>query len=264
VSDPRSRFERDGVVCLRALLPASWIARVADAVERVVAEDAIDLTAIAGGSAAGRFRAGTDHWRSHPDLLALAAESPLPGAVAGLLGSRMLRLYEDSVLVKEPGAAERTVWHQDLGYFHVAGTQIATTWCPIDPVTADTGAVRYVRGSHRWGRLFRPNLFVTDEPLPDTEGELVPDVDRDVDASEIVTFDTEPGDVVVHHAATLHAAGPNRSATVTRRAVSVRYCGDDATVRVRPGAPLKPHQTTWRDGDPWVDENHPIVWQDAG
>ena len=52
--------------------------------------------------------------------------------------------------MKEPGALERTVWHQDLAYFHVDGDQLCTTWCPLDPTDAENGAVRYARGSHRW------------------------------------------------------------------------------------------------------------------
>jgi ectoine hydroxylase-related dioxygenase (phytanoyl-CoA dioxygenase family) len=267
-ADERAAFLADGVVHLRAVLDDPWIDRLRTAVATVVRADAADLTgmadALAGGpqeprggepgaGARGRFVAGVDHWRRHPVLAELALASPLPAVAAALLGSESLVLYEDSVLVKEPGTAEATVWHQDLGYFHVDGTQLCTTWCPLDPVTEETGAVRYVRGSHRWGRLFRPNLFVTDEPIPGTEGEAVPDVDAIVDPADIVTFATEPGDVVVHHAATLHAAGPNRSRATARRAVSVRYCGDDAVVRLRPGAPRKPQQSGWRDGDRVVD-----------
>jgi ectoine hydroxylase-related dioxygenase (phytanoyl-CoA dioxygenase family) len=167
--------------------------------------------------------------------------------------------------VKEPGTAERTAWHQDLGYFHVDGAQLATTWCPLDAVTPDTGAVRYVRGSHRWAEDFKPNLFVSTMTIPGTAGSDVPDIDALAAAGdcEILTFDTTPGDVVVHHARTLHAAGPNRSATTRRRAISVRYCGDDARTRLRPGAPRKVHQERWIDGTPIAavpPAEHPQVW----
>ena len=70
------------------------------------------------------------------------------------------------MLVKEPGAVERTAWHQDLGYFHVDGEQLATTWCPLDRVDARDGAVRYVVGSHRWPSRYRPNLFVSTDADP--------------------------------------------------------------------------------------------------
>jgi ectoine hydroxylase-related dioxygenase (phytanoyl-CoA dioxygenase family) len=122
--------------------------------------------------------------------------------------------------------------------------------------------VQYVRGSHRWGTEYRPNLFVSAMAIPGTIGEDVPDVDALVAAGDcdVISFDTGPGDVVIHHARTLHAAGPNTSRTIRRRAISVRYCGDDARTLLRPGAPRKPHQEHWADGDLLDPDEHPRVW----
>jgi ectoine hydroxylase-related dioxygenase (phytanoyl-CoA dioxygenase family) len=258
-------FAADGVVCLRGALDAEVVARMAEPVERALESHVTANLSELGPSTGGRFAGGVDHWREQHEFAWFAGDTELPRLVAELLGSAALWLYEDSVLVKEPGTAAPTVWHQDLGYFHVTGDQLATTWCALDPVTPDTGAVRYVRGSHRWDATYRPNLFVTDEPIPDTDGLRVPDVDALAAAGkcEIVTFTTAPGDVVVHHARTLHAAGGNRSTTIRRRAISVRYCGDDARTFLRPGAPAKPHQRQWVDGVALRDLDpgeHPQVW----
>jgi ectoine hydroxylase-related dioxygenase (phytanoyl-CoA dioxygenase family) len=68
----------------------------------------------------------------------------------------------------------------------------------------------------------------------------------------------------VHHARTLHAAGGNRSATARRRAISVRYCGDDARVLVRPGAPKKPYQEHVTDGAVPDSPDCPVVWTASG
>ena len=125
---------------------------------------AADLSAIASKPAGG-FRAGVDHWRHDAGFRAFAIDSPLPAIAARLLRSASVYLYEDSLLVKEPGTREATAFHQDLGYFHVTGEQACTTWCPLDPVTAESGALRYVRGSHRWDRLYKPNLFVTRQSI---------------------------------------------------------------------------------------------------
>jgi ectoine hydroxylase-related dioxygenase (phytanoyl-CoA dioxygenase family) len=275
----RDAFAADGVVVLRAALPVSLLAAMAEPVERALAGDTVaDLSgmgealAAAGetvladpGAGGGRFASGVDHWRELPEFAAFALDSPLPALVASLLGARTVRLYEDSVLVKEPGTRERTAWHQDLGYFHVEGEQLCTTWCPLDRVTAASGAVRYVRGSHRWGRTFRPNLFVSPMEIPGTGGETVPDIDALAAAGEVelLCFDTEPGDVVVHHARTLHAAGANTTTDRRRRAISVRYCGDDARTLRRPGAPLKPHQHDLPDGRTLADDDHPVAWGDG-
>ena len=283
----RAAFAADGVVCLRAALEPELLAAMEGPVETALTSAATaDLSAVgrdlegagvevlrdasrdtpSGAPAGGRFAGGVDHWREQPEFADFACRSALPGLVASLLGSAHLWLYEDSLLVKEPGTAERTAWHQDLGYFHVDGPNIATTWCPLDAVTPESGAVGYVRGSHRWSQTFRPNLFVSPLTLPDTEGDTVPDIDALVAAGdcEVVTFSTAPGDVIVHHVRTVHAAGANRSTDLRRRAISVRYCGDDTRVRVRPGAPRKPHQAAWSDGDPFADgtarADHPEVW----
>jgi ectoine hydroxylase-related dioxygenase (phytanoyl-CoA dioxygenase family) len=261
----RATFTADGVVCLRAALDPEIVTRMSEPVERALGSGIVANLSELGPSTGGRFAGGVDHWREQPEFARFACATELPRLVAELLGSASLWLYEDSVLVKEPGTDAPTVWHQDLGYFHVTGTQLATTWCPLDPVTVETGAVRYARGSHRWDATYRPNLFVTDDPIPDTEGLVVPDVDALAASGEceILTFATEPGDVVVHHARTLHAAGGNRSATTRRRAISVRYCGDDAHTCRRPGAPAKAHQREWVDGTPFASlppDDHPRVW----
>ena len=274
-ADEVEAFERDGVVCLRRILDPVSVAALGAPIEALLGEpEMADLTGMAGagtvpagpvGGAAGggRFRAGVDHWRAHPELRAFASGSALPAAVGALLRTTRVTLWEDSVLVKEPGTRERTVWHQDLGYFNVEGEQLCTTWVPLDPVTAATGAMRFARGSHTWDRSFRPNFFVTDDPIPGTEGDAVPDVD-DLAARgevELVCFDLGPGDLTVHHARTLHAAGANTSATTRRRALSVRYCGDDARYRLRAGMPPKPHHADLRDGDALGGPESPVVWE---
>jgi ectoine hydroxylase-related dioxygenase (phytanoyl-CoA dioxygenase family) len=254
-------FERDGVVVLRGVLPSSWIDRLSPSVDAAYAGDATaDLSALAGADGATpRFRAGVDHWLDDPVLRAFDVDSPLPAIAARLLRSERVWLYEDSILVKPPGTAAETRMHADLPYFHVEGPRLATFWVPLDPVSPDSGSLRFVRGSHRWGRSFRPNLFVIDDPIPGTDGEQVPEIGPD--DPDVLTVELEPGDLTVHHAGTLHGAGPNASADRWRRAVSVRYCGDDTVVRHRAGMPVPAHQQGLVDGDGLSDgPATPLAW----
>ncbi|MCU0267594.1 MAG: phytanoyl-CoA dioxygenase family protein [Acidimicrobiales bacterium] len=261
-----ARFRDDGVVCLRGIVPVTLVRAMEEPVERVLGSgEAPDLAVLApDGEATAAFFGGVDHWRSDGDFRALACDSPLPAIAAALLGSSGIWLYEDSLLVKEPGSSLRTEFHTDAGYFHVAGDQVCTFWVPLDPASAESGAVSFVRGSHRWPVDYRPNLFVTDEPIPGTDGEPVPDVLGDPTLAErLVTFELGPGDLTVHHYRTLHGAPANRSADRRRRAISVRYCGDDARYHLRPGAPRKPHQHAVHDGDPLGGPDCPQVWPPA-
>jgi ectoine hydroxylase-related dioxygenase (phytanoyl-CoA dioxygenase family) len=260
--DEIGTFERDGVVVLRGILPARWVDRLEPSVAAAYDGDGTaDLSALSDvdGGSTPRFRAGVDHWLQDPVLREFDCDSPLPQIAAALLRSEHVWLYEDSILVKPPGTTAETRFHADLPYFHVEGDRLATFWCPLDPVTPATGSLRFVRGSHRWDRTFRPNLFVIDEPIPGTEGERVPEIDSDDPA--VLCVDLEPGDLTVHDARTLHGAGPNTSGTTWRRAVSVRYCGDGTVVRHRAGMPVPDHQTALVEGESLADgPATPQVW----
>lgn len=277
--DEIETFWRDGVVCLRSILPVDEVLAMADPIdEMLAAEEAADLSAMADalesgagatrladatvgtdGTPRGRFLAGTDHWCEHVEFERFAVESALPVVVAQLLRSDRVWLYEDSVLVKEPGTQERTGFHVDMAYFHLDGERVCTSWVPLDEVDSSTGSVRFVVGSHLDDTEYRPNMFVSDMQLPGTSGEDVPDYDT-IQGARIVSFDTRPGDLTVHHARTIHGAGANSSATRRRRAISVRYAGDDVVFRRRPGAPEKPHHEGLHDGDELAPPSFPVAF----
>jgi ectoine hydroxylase-related dioxygenase (phytanoyl-CoA dioxygenase family) len=269
-------FWRDGAVVLRGALDRDEVSGMIPHVDALIGRtELVDMTAMGDAldrsgasvlrdeSSGGRFRSGVDHWLADPAFARFARASGLPAIAAALLRASKLNLWEDSVLVKEPGSGERTAWHQDLSYFHVTGEQLCTTWVPLDEVDAHTGAMSFVRGSHRWTSLFRPNLFVSTLAIPGTSGDEIPDIDALAAKGEVelVQWDLAPGDVSVHHARTLHAAGANRSAVRWRRAISVRYCDDDARYCFRPGAPRKPHHADVREGDVLDHERCPVVWR---
>ena len=156
-------FWRDGAVCLRGIMPADWVALLAEGVERWLGSEArfslSDFGASRSEGAArpkAHFYGGTDHWKTDEACRRFACESPLPGVVGALLRSIKLNLYEDSILVKEPGTVEKTMFHQDLPYFHVEGSQICTTWVPLDPVSKETGSLLFVKGCHTWKKMYRP------------------------------------------------------------------------------------------------------------
>jgi Phytanoyl-CoA dioxygenase (PhyH) len=187
---------------------------------------------------------------------------PGPEIAAGLLQSDKVNFFGDQIFVKEPGTRERTAFHQDATYFEIDGDQCCVLWIPVDPVTVETGAMQYLRGSHRDGKLYQPNVFVAQTALPGAQGEPLPDIEGHMQEYDIVHFDTEPGDVIVHHYRTVHGAGGNQSRYQVRRAASLRFCGDDIRHKVRPWAPRQLHHThQLQDGDPLSGPDFPVVWR---
>ena len=58
--------------------------------------------------------------------------------------------------MKEPGTRLETRFHTDAAYFHVTGDQVCTIWVPLDAATPESGALHFVRGSHRGHVDYRP------------------------------------------------------------------------------------------------------------
>lgn len=213
------------------------------------------------GARRGRFLLDTGLTARLKEFRRFALQGAGPEIAAALLGSDTVRFFGDQVFVKEPGTRERTAFHQDATYFEIEGDQCCVLWVPVDPVTLENGAMRYVRGSHLDGRLYKPNVFMSQAPLPGAEGETLPDIESNPEAFDLVNFDVEPGDVLVHHYRTVHGTGGNRSRYQVRRAASIRYCGDDIRFCARPWAPKQLHHShALMDGDPLSGPDFPVVW----
>ncbi len=215
----------------------------------------------------GRSIVETDAAAWHEGLRRHHLDGPLPEIVASVTGSPRVNFYADQLFLKEAGSRVRTPFHQDKPYFLVQGGDVAVCWVPVDRVGRDNGPMGYVRGSHRWGATFKPSDFVTTTgTFPERDGvdlsglDPLPPIDPDDPA--LVYIEAGPGDVIVHHWATVHGSAGNVSARATRRAASVRYALDGCTFHQRPSSP-EPFRFTvdLADGDPL--ERHPrfpVVW----
>lgn len=213
--------------------------------------------------AEGLFFYDAAGWRADAGIREAAFNSALPAIAAQLLRADEVRFWEDTTFVKAPHTRQKTAFHQDLAYFQIEGDQCLVAWIPLDPAGAQNGVTEYVRGSHKWGKVFAPNVFLSQTPFPGAQDPRCPDIEADRAAYDIVSFDVRPGDVIVHHVLTVHGAGGNRSGS-WRRAVSFRYCGETVRYFNRPGAtPQAFASGGLEDGDPLSGKDYPLVWPAA-
>lgn len=277
--EERLTFERDGVVRLQKILPDDWVDHLRQAMEDVYHDVLLKVenpmerlekqTLAQGGriltdlaSPKSRFFIKNSPGRLSAALHQFTHDSPLKLIAADLYRSEYLNFFFDQMFWKEPGSGRRTAFHQDLTYFNCTGNQCATFWVAIDPVTKATGAMGYVRGSHKWGREFAPNVFVSQDPLPGGTGEPMPDIEGNEKDYDIVYHDSEPGDVLVHDYRTVHGATGNTSIDTPRRSYAVRYTGDDVRFYKRPGTSSEaPFSPSLKDGDRLESAEFPIVWK---
>jgi ectoine hydroxylase-related dioxygenase (phytanoyl-CoA dioxygenase family) len=208
----------------------------------------------------GHFTLDTSTWKRSEAIRKLALDSILPAVAAKLMGSAKVNYYDDQVFVKEPNTAERTALHQDYTYFHLRGWRGCVMWICVDRADRKSGVPIYLAGSHLWDKEFAPNVFLSQTKLPGSSGEDLDSIENRLKEYDVRSFDVMPGDVIVHHFRTVHGAGGNLSKR-PRRALSLRYTGDDMHYYTRAGAPapVDKHHLL-EQGDILDCPDFPVVW----
>jgi ectoine hydroxylase-related dioxygenase (phytanoyl-CoA dioxygenase family) len=262
-----SDFERDGVVVMRGVIDDAWRDRLQAAIERDIANPGPFGHGYGVEEGKGRFHGNLRIWENDPDFRAICLDSHLPELASRFFGSRKVNLLYDQLFVKEPGTENRTRWHNDQPYWAMRGWQVLSFWLALDPVTKESGAMEFVRGSHKWDRWFQPEKFGDTnansgyERNPDYEP--IPDIEETRAEYDIVSWDLEPGDAYVFHGLTVHGAGGNLHRSNRRRGYTVRYTGDDVTYDTRPGPNEHLKSAAHADGDPLDSDRFPVAWRAA-
>lgn len=232
-------YRRDGVICVRGAFDDRWVAQMRRAVDHTL----VHPTPI-GEFVSIKEKGFTNDlwmWLDNDDYRAYVFESPAAALAQQAMGSTSVTFFYDQLFVKEPGTLVPTPWHHDLTFWPVEGTEVCSLWMPLDPVRRETSGLEYVRGSHLWDKRFKAvspdyNAFLLETDLEDP-----PDIDADRDAYDLVSWDMEPGDVLIFHPLVVHGSSGNASLTVRRRALATRWLGDDAVFAPRHATtPLPP------------------------
>ena len=255
-------YERDGVVCLRRVFAPRWIALLAEGIEKDIRAPGPLHTLQQNSAEPGFFLTDFCMAQRIAEFREFLFDSPAAELAARVMRSRRANFFYDAIWVKEQGTPKRTRWHQDQPYYPIDGRQMSVCWTPLDPVAQDT-SLELVRGSHRWGRWFQPELTRSGRDLYPQNSlyERMPDIEADRGAYDIVAFDVEPGDCIVFHGLTVHGAPGNLSRERRRRALSVIWLGDDTVFAARPG-PVRPlfEGHDLEPGDPLDSDYFPRVW----
>lgn len=122
---------------------------------------------------------------------------------------------------KPPGLNQATPAHQDGHYFMLKPCRALTMWMALDSVDEENGCVRYLRGSHRDGLRMHERT----QTLGFSQG--IVDFGKN-ETSEEVPCPANPGDLLAHHALTIHRADANLSSTRSRRALGFIFYGESA------------------------------------
>jgi hypothetical protein len=250
--DPQQQFARDGFFIAPSVLPESLLAKV------LLRIDAVYRGEYVTGMAPGRnlppssdppvslVKIDNSH-RSDPVILEVVSRPEIGRWAAAITGARMVQVFATQLLIKPPGRdpAVNVGWHQDQEYWDPAlEGELLTAWIAISDVPAESGPMRFVRGSHRWGLLKAGDFFSGDL---DSIRKRIEGAKGGGDWNESAAV-LAPGGVSFHHRLTVHGSGPNTS---PHRRVSFAVHLRTEKSGLRPG-------TRWQDAGYLSDFSDPV------
>ncbi|MDP7067227.1 MAG: phytanoyl-CoA dioxygenase family protein [Acidimicrobiales bacterium] len=253
-------FQRDGVVILREAFP-NWVEPLRAGLQRNLDNPQnfafpCDST---NADEPGRFFDSYCNWQLIPEYLLFIFTSEAAAIAAQLMESQTAQFFHDHAFSKEPGTQKATPWHHDLPYYCVDGTQTVSIYVALDATPTPT-TVRFLKGSHRDGKTYRPRNFASGAEYENEDSSLLPAPEVDPHGTDIFVEALSPGDAVCFDFRTLHGT---TSAEIEnrRRAFSTRWIGDDVRYLERQGETSPPLDNLGlQSGEVMRPDLFPVLW----
>jgi len=222
-------FDEDGVFAARGLFPDGWIARMARAVDHVVAEPTFFGNVVSMQDEG--FTGDLFLWKLDDEFRDWVYDSPAAEIARQAMRCKRVRHFYDQLFVKPAGCHVPTPWHHDITFWPVdiESRSIVSIWLTFDRVTRASSGLEFVKGSHRWPERFKAVTPNYDPYMLDSDFQDAPDIDAHRGDYDLFCPDLEPGDCLVFNAHVVHGSSANTTTDATRRAFSTRWAGEGVT-----------------------------------
>lgn len=226
-------FREHGVVHAAGLFSESWLARMEQAVDRVVASPSIFGNAVSMDDEG--FSGDLFLWKFDDDFRDWVYESPAARIAQQVLGAKRVRHFYDQLFVKPAGCHVPTPWHHDVTFWPVdiESRALCSIWITFDAVTRESSGLEFVRGSQKWPNRFKAVTPNYDPYMLDSDFEDAPDIDANRSAYDLFCPDMQRGDCLIFDAHIVHGSSSNTSTQMPRRAFSTRWAGDGVRFEAR-------------------------------
>jgi len=207
VQELKKKFDSDGYLVIRNFLSAVELAELKHELERYIHEcvPSLQRTDVyyedRDNPATLKQMA---HIKEHDSYFADLIMRPKWASLAETLLADKVVARELEWFNKPPAIGKPTPPHQDGYYFMLEPNEAITMWLALDPVDESNGCIRYIPGSHRKG--LRPHGRT--DVLGFSQG--ITDYNS-ADRGAEMPIVASPGDLLVHHAGTIHRADGNPS-----------------------------------------------------
>ena len=213
-ADEVGRYREQGYVVPAYRLDASWVRRMQDALDALIAANpGVRPEKLVSAHLEGRNDEGV---RGVADFLALAMHPDIVDLVEQVIGPDVI-LWGCHVFCKPAEEGYETPWHQDGHYWPIRPLANCTVWVALEPSTRENGCLRVIPGSHAAKQL-HPHLHEDRTDL--TLNQRM--ADGAFEEKDAVDIELQPGQMSMHDIYMIHGAQANRSG-VRRTGVALRY-----------------------------------------
>lgn len=199
-------FRRDGCVFPIRVMSTAEAKAIRDQLE--------DFERSTGGPLKGDLR-----HKSHllfPFLNDLVHHTRIVDAIEDLYGANLL-CWSTNFFIKEAANPAFVSWHQDSTYWGLSKPDVVTAWVALSASNRSNGAMGFIPGTHTAEQIPHRDTFAPHNLL--TRGQ---EVAVDVDESQAVVIELEPGEMSLHHVRLVHGSPANPSSD-RRIGFAIRY-----------------------------------------
>lgn len=124
-------------------------------------------------------------------------------AVEDVIGPDIL-VWGTNLFIKDPRDPAFVSWHQDSTYWGLEPPDLVTAWVALSDVPVESGAMKFIPGSHTRGQLAHHDTFDENNLL--TRGQSL-----DMDESRAVPAPLTRGEMSLHDVRLAHASSANET-----------------------------------------------------
>ena len=119
-----------------------------------------------------------------------------------------IALFAAHYIAKRPGDGQAVEWHQDASYWPLEPMEVTTLWVAGTASTRENGCMRVLPGTHNQRVMKQRDLVDQDRDKFVLGTGIHPD---QIDDSDAVDLELQPGDVSIHNPAIVHGSNANTS-----------------------------------------------------
>jgi non-haem Fe2+, alpha-ketoglutarate-dependent halogenase len=201
-----ARYERDGIVFPVSVMSREETRGYRDRLEAYEA------------TAGGPIRA---QWRHKVHLLftwanELVRHPRILDAVEDVIGPDII-CWNTNFFIKEANNPAFVSWHQDSTYWALDPADVITAWVALSDAPVESGAMKFIPGSHKWDQIAHVDTFDQDNLL--TRGQ---EIAVEVNDNDGVYVPLKAGEISLHHIRAVHGSAPNTT-NDRRIGLAIRY-----------------------------------------